>query len=66
MPTNLVKTPADEKKWKRAKGEARKQKGKLEGDDWALVNHIYQNMKKHSYDQGVAAVLQAAGLRQPD
>ena len=50
MPSNLVKTKSDEKKWDRAKRVASKSKGKLEGDDFALVNHIYQNMKKHSAD----------------
>lgn len=62
MPSNLVKTPKQEKMWDRAKQQASKQKGKLEGDDWRLVNHIYQNMKKHSYVRGSDAVLQASGL----
>jgi hypothetical protein len=63
MPSNLVKTPSDEKKWDRAKSEAQKTVGAIEGDEYALVNHIYQNMKKHSYDQGTSAVLTAAGLQ---
>jgi hypothetical protein len=43
MPS-FVKTPADEKKWDEAKKAAEKS-GKKAKDYWALVNHIYQNMK---------------------
>lgn len=48
MPANIVKSPADEKKWDRAKKITRKQKGKIEDDDWGLVTHIFKNMKKGS------------------
>jgi len=51
MPVNVVKSKADEKKWGRAKRIAAKQKGKgsksLAGDDFRLVMHIYQSMKKN-------------------
>jgi hypothetical protein len=43
MPTGLVKNAADETKWKRAKRAAQKSTGKK---SWALVNYIYQKMKK--------------------
>ena len=43
MPKNLVKTKADEKKWRKAKKAAgSKYKGKTR---WKVVNHIYQKMK---------------------
>ena len=43
MPTNVVRTSADEEKWKRAKKIVADQ-GK--GKNYALIMHIYQNMKK--------------------
>jgi hypothetical protein len=43
MPVGVVKSPADEKKWERAK-EAAAKEGK--GQRWPLVMHIFQNMKK--------------------
>jgi|GEM_PF-5944416 len=50
MPANLVKTAADEKAWGRAKAAAAKSLKKdvdaLKDDDYALVNHIFQNMKE--------------------
>lgn len=43
MPSNLVKTPRDEKIWSRAKKLA----GKYKGDSkWAVANHIFTNMKR--------------------
>ncbi len=50
MPANIVKSPADEKKWTRAKQIVKKQKGrKPKSDrDWGLVTHIFKNMKKGS------------------
>jgi hypothetical protein len=44
MPANVVKTPADESKWTRAKKVVgRKYKGKSK---WKVVMHVFQNMKK--------------------
>jgi hypothetical protein len=42
MPKNVVKTPADSKKWKKAK-EAAAESGHSE--QWPLVMHIFQRMK---------------------
>jgi len=42
MPTNVVKTPEDEKKWQAAKAQAKKQ-GK--GDNHAYIMAIYKSMK---------------------
>lgn len=44
MPKNIVKTIDDEKKWKKAKSIAKNQ-GKSK--NWALVVHIFQQMKKN-------------------
>ena len=49
MPAGVVKTQRDEQKWKKAKGIIKRQYPSLseESDNfWALVNSIYQNMKK--------------------
>jgi hypothetical protein len=47
MPPNVVKTPADEKKWNEAKEIVKKQYPKRdERNLFGLINHIYQNMKK--------------------
>lgn len=43
MEPGFVKTPADEKKWNRAKELARKQNP---DNMYALANHIFQNMKE--------------------
>lgn len=47
MPS-FIKTEKDEKMWKKAKDKVLEQKGKkkLSEDDWALVTHIYKNIKK--------------------
>lgn len=46
----FIHSKKDEKKWLEAKHAAAKSKGKsvedLHDDDFALVNHIYQNMNK--------------------
>ena len=42
MPSNIVKTPKDEKLWDKAKASAEKQGGSA---NYALINHIYQRMK---------------------
>lgn len=42
MPTNVVKSKADEKKWEEAKAQARKQ-GK--GSNYAYIMSIYKSMK---------------------
>jgi hypothetical protein len=54
MPTNLVKTPRDEKLWAQAKAQAKKQ-GK--GDNWAYINSIYQNMKGHKKSAGLSLAM---------
>ena len=42
MPSNIVKTKADEKKWRRAKALAAESRGDLKGDrKWAYVNSIF-------------------------
>jgi hypothetical protein len=43
MPSNIVKTPADEKKWERAK-EIASEQGKSKR--WPLIMHIFQGMTK--------------------
>lgn len=47
MPANVVKTKRDEKLWERAKKEVEETYGSTD-DRWAIVMHIFQNMKKHS------------------
>ena len=43
----FIKTPADEKRWQKAKQAANKTLNEGDGDRyWALVNSIYQKMKK--------------------
>jgi len=43
MPSNIIKTSDDEKKWEKAKKIAKKRGG---SKNWALVVHIFQQMKK--------------------
>ena len=43
----FIKTEADEVRWEEAKKAAHKSGGAK--DKWALVNHIYQNMKENTY-----------------
>jgi hypothetical protein len=43
MPSNIIKTSTDEKKWKKAKKIAKKRGS---SKNWALVVHIFQQMKK--------------------
>lgn len=54
MPTNLVKTPADESKWSRAKSIVGKEypgaKSKNPDKFYAITTHIFENMKKHAKD----------------
>jgi len=53
MPGGAVKTPADEKRWSRAKEIFKEQKGRdPEGDDYALVMHIFQGMKRTKHVPG--------------
>jgi hypothetical protein len=42
MPSNLVKTPKDEKLWEKAKDSAAEQG---QEDNWAYINGIYQKMQ---------------------
>ena len=43
----FIKTPADEKRWSKAKEAANKGHSESEGDSyWKIVNHIYQQMGK--------------------
>ena len=44
MPVGVIKNSADEKKWERAKTAAKKSGGAK--NKWALVMHIFQQMKK--------------------
>lgn len=48
MPPNVVKTPAQEKRWREAKKAYRKSSGKKEADftdqDWGTVMKIYKEM----------------------
>jgi hypothetical protein len=44
MPANLVKTPADEKAWSRAKASVKKTYGSAEGK-WHVVTHIFKKIK---------------------
>lgn len=45
MPKGVIKTPADEKRWDKAKEAVKESHG--EGElPWALVMHVYQNMDK--------------------
>lgn len=58
MPANVVKTPADEKKWERAKHEA--QKGGYTGErKWKVTQSIFQNMKHPGKKQASAAEIDA-------
>lgn len=54
MPTNVVKTPADEKKWQKAKARAKEQ-GKA--DNYAYIMGIYKSMNPDKFKsaQRVAA-----------
>ena len=45
MPTNLVRTPEEEKLWERAKIEAHKKFKKETPAFFAYTNSIYENMK---------------------
>ena len=55
----FIKTKKDEKMWDEAKKAADKS-GKKAKDYWALVNHIYQNMKKsHSAADELEALANA-------
>jgi len=45
MPTNIVKTPADEKKWEKAKEQAKKEG---HGKDYAYITTIYEAEKGKS------------------
>jgi len=44
MPPNMVHTPAEEKDWDRAK-QIVKDQG--HGENWDLVNYIYQNIRNN-------------------
>lgn len=44
MPVGVIKSKADEQDWSRAKAAAKESGGGK--DKWALVMHIFQNMKK--------------------
>lgn len=44
MPAGIKHDASNIVKWHKAKEAARKQKGKLQGDDYALVMHIYKKM----------------------
>jgi hypothetical protein len=47
----FIKTPADEKRWAKAKEAANKSHSESEGDSyWAIVNSIYQKMVKSIVD----------------
>lgn len=54
MPPAFIKTPAQEKKWKRAKQAVSRSRDKAESDftdqDWGLVNKIYHSIKKAQGD----------------
>lgn len=49
MPANVVKTEEDERLWKKAKEQAKKQ-GK--GDDYAYIMGIFQKMKGNGDGSG--------------
>lgn len=52
MPANVVKTPADEAKWKRAKEIVRKQYGGIESKGkWPVVMHVFKNMQKSAEEK---------------
>ena len=63
----FIKTPADEKRWSKAKQAANKTHSESEGDSyWALVNSIYQKMTKSEDIEAVKAVLVKARRRLSD
>ena len=64
----FIKTPADEKRWSRAKAAANKTHSEGEGDRyWALVNSIYQKMTKSEEDiEALESVLTKARRRLSD
>lgn len=55
MPSNLVKTENDEKRWKRAK-EAERESRSGGKTKWPVVTTIYENMKKSDSHEKTAAV----------
>lgn len=65
----FVKTPKDEAKWAKAKKHAadskKKDEGSFDDQDWALVNHIYHQMKKAEVDR-LAEILEKAKRRLSD
>jgi len=56
MPVNVVKTPRDERLWRKAKAVAKKRN---RAKDWKYVMGIYKRMKgiKESIVEGVRALL---------
>jgi len=53
MPTNVVKTPADEEKWQKAKARAKEQ-GKAE--NYAYIMSIYKSMNKERFKASASRV----------
>ncbi len=74
MPSNIVKTPHEEKMWEQAKDAVRKEYGLSEKDGarfYSLVTGIYERMKNHiggkkvrkSMVKGIRAYVASHGLR---
>ena len=64
----FIKTPADEKRWSKAKSAANKTLSESAGDSyWALVNSIYQKMTKSVEDiEAIETVLTKARRKLSD
>jgi len=60
VPTNVVKTPADEKKWEKAKDLAA-EAGKK--DDWAYIMGIFKKMNPDRFARAASAAHVAALYR---
>lgn len=62
MPSNLVKTPHDERLWEKAKEIVRKQYGKTEKDGesyWKLVVGVYKQAGGHKEEEKVEKSMEA-------
>jgi replication-associated recombination protein RarA len=65
MPANVVKTPADEKAWEKAKAAVRKQyPGIQEGDDrfYALTMTIFKSMRGKAVKKSLAEEIGGCGV----
>jgi len=66
MPASVVHTPHEEKLWERAKNAVERSKlkkhTKFNDQDWGLVMHIFQGMKKKEAKSELVAELGKLGI----